>query len=151
MDQIIQAFGIDARLIIIQLVNFAVLMAALWYFLYTPILSILRERQARIEKGIKDAEEAARVRAAAVGERESVLAAAHKEAEEVAKRAREHGALLAASARREAEEKAAAILREAEAQGMRIKERLRQESEDEVARLASLAAEKILRERELAS
>lgn len=147
MDQIIQAFGIDGRLILVQLVNFVVLAAALWFLLYKPILSILRERQMRIEKGMKDAEDAAKAKAAAVSEREATLTIAHREAEEVAKRAREHAALLSATARKEAEEKAAALLHEAQMQGEDLKGRLLKESEAEVAKLAILAAEKVLRER----
>jgi F-type H+-transporting ATPase subunit b len=147
MYEIVQAFGIDGRLILIQIVNFVVLAVVLWYFLYKPILSILRERQARIEKGMKDAEEAAQAKAAAQSEREAMLAATNREAEEVAKRAREHAALLSAAMRQEAEEKSAAILREATLQGEDLKGRLLKESEAEVAKVAILAAEKILRER----
>jgi F0F1-type ATP synthase membrane subunit b/b' len=48
MEAIVEAFGIDAHLIIVQIVNFAILMAALGYFLYTPILNLLRDREEKI-------------------------------------------------------------------------------------------------------
>lgn len=38
MDQLIQAFGIDAKLITVQIINFGILLAALTYFLYKPVL-----------------------------------------------------------------------------------------------------------------
>jgi F0F1-type ATP synthase membrane subunit b/b' len=57
MEEIIHAFGIDQRLIIIQIVNFAILAGALGYFLYTPVLRLLREREEKIAQGLKDAEE----------------------------------------------------------------------------------------------
>src|SRR3990167_5866684 len=88
MDEIINAFGIDARLIIIQVVNFGILMVALGYFLYKPILRILKEREEKITQGLQDAEAAAQAKAEAGEEKQTILTNAHMEAGEVAKRAK---------------------------------------------------------------
>ena len=109
MEEIIHAFGIDWRLIVIQMFNFAVLAGALWYFLYTPVLGILKEREAKLKKGVEDAEEVTILNEAAV-RAERALADAAQKAEE-------------------------------------IKARAHKESEAEIAQLAILAAEKVLRER----
>ena len=58
MEQLIHAFGIDARLILLQVINFGLLMAVLSYLLYKPVLKVLAERQEKIAQGVKDAEEA---------------------------------------------------------------------------------------------
>ena len=58
MEEIIHAFGIDWRLIVIQMFNFAVLAGALWYFLYTPVLTILSDREAKLKKGVEDVPQA---------------------------------------------------------------------------------------------
>ncbi|HMA79010.1 MAG TPA: hypothetical protein VKP88_07860, partial [Candidatus Paceibacterota bacterium] len=63
MEQLIQAFGIDTRLIVVQIINFGLLLALLSYFLYRPILNLLEEREAKITQGIKDAEAAAAAKA----------------------------------------------------------------------------------------
>ena len=144
MDEIIQAFGIDARLIIIQLVNFGILMAALGYFLYKPILRMLKEREDKIAQGLKDAEDAAKAHSEAATEKQAILTAAHMEAGEVAKRAKVAADLQAAEQKATAEAKAAAILADAEAKREQIKAAALKDSEKEIAALAVLAAEKVL-------
>ena len=147
MDQLIEAFGIDAKLIAVQILNFTVLAALLTYLLYKPVLKMLSDREATIRTGIKDAEEAAVARAEANESRKEILAEAHGEAEEVTLRARTHAEGIHAEAVKDAEDKAAAILADAKARGEQIAERARTESEAEIAQLAVLAAEKILREK----
>ena len=83
MESLIQAFGIDLRLIVIQIINFAVLAAALSYFLYKPVLKLLKDREDKITQGMSDAEQAAKAREMAEEDRKVVLKEAHKEAEEV--------------------------------------------------------------------
>lgn len=146
MDQLIQAFGIDVKLIIVQIINFGILLAALTYFLYKPVLKVLRDREEQIAQGIKDAEAAAAAKADAEHEKQEVLKTAHQEASEVATRAK-----VAASEQSEeivsaAQEKAARVLADAETAGVERKEAIKRESEAEVAKLAVLAAEKILRQ-----
>jgi F-type H+-transporting ATPase subunit b len=144
MDEIINAFGIDARLIIVQLVNFGILMIALGYFLYKPILRLLKEREDKISQGLNDAEAAAKARAEATEEKQTILTSAHMEAGEVAKRAKAAADLQAAELKTAAEEKAQAILADAEIKREQIKAAALKESEKEIASLAVLAAEKVL-------
>lgn len=147
MEQLIHAFGIDARLIVIQIINFVVLVALLSYFLYKPVLKLLREREQKIAQGIKDAEAAASARARAEEERKAVLAAAHSEAEAVSSRAKEHAGTEAEEIVAAAREKAATIVAGAQVQGDELKAQALKQSEGEVAKVAILAAEKILREK----
>ncbi len=147
MDQIIHAFGIDVRLIIIQIINFTVLMVALGYFLYKPVLKMLADREAKIAQGLKDAEDAAKAKDEAGVEKQVILAAAHADAAEVANRAKKAAEVKASEIVGEAEAKAASVLAEAEAKRELIKEQARKESEKEIAQVAILAAEKVLRER----
>src|SRR3989344_2809326 len=126
MDEIINAFGIDARLIIIQVVNFGILMVALGYFLYKPILRILKEREEKITQGLQDAEAAAQAKAEAGEEKQTILTNAHVAA---------------------AQTKAGAVLSDAELKREQIKAAALKESEKEIATLAVLAAEKVLREK----
>ncbi len=147
MDQIIHAFGIDVRLIIIQIINFTVLMVALGYFLYKPVLKMLADREAKIAQGLKDAEDAAKSKDEAGVEKQGILAAAHADAAEVANRAKKAAEVKAGEIVGEAETKAASVLAEAEAKRELIKEQARKESEKEIAQVAILAAEKVLRER----
>ncbi len=147
MEQLIHAFGIDVKLIVIQIINFTVLVALLSYFLYKPILKLLSEREAKIEKGIRDAEAAAAAKAEAEQERKSILASAHAEAEEVSARSKEHASKEAGEIVASARTKAENVIAEAGEQANELKARALKETEEEVAKAAILAAEKILRER----
>ncbi len=147
MQEIITAFGIDWRLIAIQIFNFVVLLLALWYFLYTPVLAMIERRRSTIEGGVRDAELAAQKLAAAQSEHAQVLKAAHAEAVEVARRAKDHADIKAAELVHAAEEKSRRTMEEAKREGELLKERLYNESEAQIAQTALLAAEKILKER----
>ncbi|OGZ33915.1 MAG: hypothetical protein A2174_03465 [Candidatus Portnoybacteria bacterium RBG_13_41_18] len=58
MNELLNNFGIDWKLLVAQLINFAILFVLLRRFAYKPILNILRKRREDIEKGIKYTEEA---------------------------------------------------------------------------------------------
>lgn len=146
MEQIIEAFGIDQRLIIIQIINFAILMAALGYFLYKPVLKLLADREAKIAQGLKDAEAAAVAKTEADAEKAAVLAAAHKDAEAVHERAKAAADATANDIVSGANAKAAELMKAAEVKGEALKAQALKESEKEVAQLAILATEKMLRE-----
>lgn len=147
MDQIIHAFGIDTRLIIIQLVNFGLLMFVLGYFLYKPVLKVLADREAKIAQGLKDAEDAAKAKSEAGVEKQAILSSAHADAAAVAERAKKAAEEKASEIVGNAENKAATVVAEAEAKRELIKEQARKESEREIAEIAILAAEKILKEK----
>lgn len=145
MSELFAAFGLDWRLLVINLVNFGVLLAVLWYFLYTPVLKLLEDRRQKIAKGLEDAEAAGRARQEIEGERAATLAKAAGEADEALARAR-----AAASARErelveEAGRRADSIVAQAEAQAREEKARAISESRDEVAKLIVLGMEKALK------
>jgi F-type H+-transporting ATPase subunit b len=145
MEQLLQAFGVDVKLIIIQILNFVVLMGALSYFLYKPVLGILKAREEKIAQGIEDAEAAARSKASADEEKKQILSVAHKDAEVVATNAKTFADQKATEILAEAQVKAQGVIQNAEVKGENIKIQAQKESEAEIAKLAILAAEKVLR------
>lgn len=147
MEQIIQAFGIDGRLIIIQIVNFFILMGALGYFLYNPILNMLKQREDKIKEGIENAELAAKARANAETEKQDILTTAHQSADEIAKRAKAGADETAATIVAAAEQKAADTAANAAKAAEQLREQVKKEAEAEIAKTAILATEKILREK----
>ncbi|MFZ2887095.1 MAG: F0F1 ATP synthase subunit B [Minisyncoccia bacterium] len=147
MSELFAAFGLDVRLLLIQALNFAILLAVLWKFLYKPVLKMIDERREQITEGVQKAEAADRRLADADQEGKGIVASAAKEAEGIV-----------ASARGRADEQAAEIARQAQARAdqtlaeaiMKAGEAHRQalaSGEKEIARTAMLAAEKILREK----
>jgi F-type H+-transporting ATPase subunit b len=147
MEAIIAAFGIDVHLIVVQIINFTILMVALGYFLYTPVLNLLREREEKIAAGIKDAEAAAVAKASAETEKAAVLTEAHHAAAEVNARAKVTAEVAAAEIVAAAETAAHAAKAKAVVEAEQLKAAAIKASEAEIAKTAILAAEKILREK----
>jgi F-type H+-transporting ATPase subunit b len=145
MEEIVHTFGIDWRLIVIQIFNFGLLMGVLWYFLYTPVLRILREREALIEKGVQDAKDAAFSKDAAQSEKVTVLQKAHEEAAHIVARGTAHADERKQKTLEEADVKAKSILTKAHEEASALRDKAVRESDAELARLALLSAEKILR------
>lgn len=145
MDSLIHAFGIDIKLITIQIINFVVLAGALSYLLYKPVLRILSEREEKIKQGVADAESAKNAKLAADEDRKAIVESAHKEAEAVSKRAEEHAQEKAGQIMTNAEKEAAQALKIAADKAEALKETARKESEAEIAKLAVLATEKMLK------
>jgi F-type H+-transporting ATPase subunit b len=99
------AFGINGKIIIAQVVNFAVLLLILNKIGYRPIKKFVEERTAKIEEGVKNAEEAKKALANAKEEQESILASARKEAAKIIEtaqvKAKEQGDAQLAKAKQE--------------------------------------------------
>jgi len=147
MEEIIRAFGIDWRLIVIQMFNFAILAGALWYFLYTPVLTIIKDREEKLKKGVEDAEAATQARLNANDEKATILTKAHTDASDIVARAAVHAGEKGDSIVRDAEDKAQRALEDAKQKAEEIKVQAHKESEAEIAQVAILAAEKVLVER----
>jgi len=145
MEQLIHAFGIDIKLITVQIINFVLLLGILSYFLYKPVLKLLDEREEKIKQGILDAESAATAKAEAGKEKQAIVSEANKTAEAVVAKSEVHAKEKAADIVTSAEDKAAGIVKSAESAGNEIKDKARAESEAEIAKLAVLAAERVLR------
>lgn len=60
MEEFTKQFGIDWRLLVSQMVNFAIVLFVLQKFFYKPVARMLAERKQRIEEGIAKASEADR-------------------------------------------------------------------------------------------
>lgn len=55
--EILQSFGVDWKLLLAQLVNFAIVVLVLWRFAIKPLTKIMNERNKEIEVGLKKAQE----------------------------------------------------------------------------------------------
>jgi F-type H+-transporting ATPase subunit b len=139
------AFGVDVLKLAFQIINFLLILYLLNRFLFRRVLSLIDERQARIAKGLEDAEAAARDRELARAEREAALDEARKEAQAMIARAtkiaEDSRAEIVAAARTEAEKVAARAAAEITAE----KERAIAELRSQVADLALQAAGRLVK------
>ncbi len=146
MSELFSAFGVNWTLLGAQAVNFAIVLVALWYFLYKPVLATLAKRQEYVAKSVEEAKQVEALFARADGEAEARVRAADAEAEEIVATARELATTEKTRLVKEAEARAAAVAHDASARAAETIERARRESDRDVARLAVLAAEKVLKE-----
>lgn len=146
MDQIVSTFGINAKLLVIQIVNFGILLFLLHRFLYRPVIRIMNERQAKIEKGMDDAKKAATELTEASAKREEILAQTKAESKAILDSALASAGKIKESIQEEAEEKAKEIVAQAFAQAQEEKNKMMAEVKDEVLALAVEITEKILGE-----
>src|SRR3989344_3735833 len=120
--ELLEKLGIDGRLLLWQVINFAILFVVLRKFAYRPILEILRKRAETIQKGFEDAEKAKAALHDAREEREKII--------------------------REARKQASAILNDAEESGRsdvaREREQMFKEAKKEVGALVALGVDKVV-------
>ncbi len=144
MQALFDAFGLNISLLIAQAVNFGLLMVVLTYFLYKPVMKTIAERQKKVAQGVVDAQLATEKLAAADDQAAERVILAETEAEGIVTGARETASAEKVRIVKEAEARATALAADADARAKETAAKSLRDSEKEVARLAVLAAEKVL-------
>ena len=144
MDSLVSTFHLDIKLLIAQIINFAIVFAVLYFFALKPLLKVMAERTGTIEKSLADAKKIEENLNRAEGERQEVVNAAKKEAglilERVSAEAEEKREEMAAKAK---EEIGQIINKEKEKMRLEKAETLK-EIKAEVADLVVASLEKLL-------
>lgn len=145
--EIIAKLGIDWRLFVAQIVNFAILLLVLRRFVYRPMLAFLEERAERIDKGLKDAD-AAQKKLSEMEQRErEVLDRAKKDAQEIIAKSESSSKQQYEKVLAEAKADAARLMEQAEAKMETQKAKLFSEAKAELAELVIATTEKVLQEK----
>lgn len=147
MSEIVSAFGIDVRLLIIQAVNFGALLLVLWWFLYRPVIKMIETRRLKIEEGVRDAESAEKKLNEIENEKDSIITVATKKAEDIVMNSKKAAEEKEKELLAEAYSKNERVLEEGRARAKEEARILIKESESEIAKMAVLGAEKILKEK----
>ena len=87
--ELLNNLGINGKLLLAQIINFLVLLFVLYKFAYGPVLKILNERTNKIEKGLKDSEDAQKKLIEITEKERAVLVKARKQAQEIIAKAEE--------------------------------------------------------------
>jgi F-type H+-transporting ATPase subunit b len=80
-------FQVNLFQVVIAATNFLLFLAIIWTFAFKPVSRMLADRKARIEQGLKDAEQARSDRENAESERVATLTEARREANDILSRA----------------------------------------------------------------
>lgn len=143
-EGLLGVFGIDWRLIAIQMINFFILVGALSYFLYKPILKIIDSRSLVIKKGLSDAKQAEESLAKTEEDRRSVLMKAEGDARDSVEAGKKKAEEVIKKSIAEAEARRQAILLEASKEAEQAKVTALKEAEQEIARLVVLGSKAVL-------
>jgi len=146
MGAMVDSLGIQWPLLVVQLVNFLIILILLGKFAYKPILNMLDERAAKIKEGLEQSEQAEKRAADIDAEAKKALDEARKEGQLLIAQAKE-----AADKRREediaqAKKEAEALLERARGEILLEKDRAIAELRKEFADITISAAEKVINE-----
>lgn len=145
--ELINALGLNVKILLAQLVNFAVILFVLYKFAYNPILKMLDERRDKIEEGIKNAEDAEAKLAKIEMQQKEALADARKEAQKIIAAAEDVAKKNKEDILNEAKKQSQEILAKAEKNIEQEKNKMMEDAKKELSELVSLATEKVVGEK----
>ena len=141
-----EKLGINLSHLIIQFINFGVLLALLLIFAYRPLRRIFEERSRKIREGLEQAELARKRMEEVEEEVRRRLEEARRQGEEIIARAREAGEKMKAEAREEARKEAEIFMERAREEMRRERAEMVEQLRREFVDAAILAAQKVVRE-----
>lgn len=127
-----------------QCLAFAILIFLLYRFAYKPVIGMLDERANRISESMEQAEQIKRDNAAAAQKAQQIMSEAQAQTREILAQAQQISQRTIAAAQAEAREQREKLLSDAHRQIETDTQRAKDELRREVARLAILAASKVV-------
>lgn len=146
MDELIKNFHIDWRLLIAQIVNFAIVVGTLWFFALKPLTKKMNERTGYIEKSLKDAQKVEENLAKVEELKKEKLVDAAREAERMIREAKKAIEARKKEAIEKTREEASKIISEAKDQINIEKEKTTKEIKNKISELIISSLKKILGE-----
>jgi len=132
---------------IAQLINFAIVLAILYFFAFKPLVKIMSARTEKIDKSLKDAEAIEKKLALTEKEKADIIRAAKAEANAIVAEAGKRGEDKKNELVKKAKEEINRVIVEEKARIARDKEESLKEIKKEVADLVVLTVEKLLDEK----
>jgi F-type H+-transporting ATPase subunit b len=144
MDELVKTFHIDWKLLIAQLVNFAIVVGVLWYFALKPLMKVMNKRTGEIEKSLRDAKEIEQKLHDAEKTKQAVIIEAQKEAQILMEKSYKDAENLKEEKIRETRQEMEKIVVKTKADLHLEKEKMVQEAKHDVADLVISASSKII-------
>lgn len=144
MAEIVEKFGLEWHLIVAQMVNFAILFAVLYRFVYKPVLSVLDKRREKIEGSLKQAKEIEEKNRKLQEEIAEKLAVGKKEAEKIIAEAKEIGESARNNILLETNREVSSMLTKAKKDMEYEKERMMSDIQDYIVKMSLAVVEKLL-------
>ena len=140
----IASLGIDWKILVAQLINFAIVYYLLNRFAFKPIIKILEDRRSKVEQSLKDAEAIASQKTALDSEVKAVLGQARAEAESIVSQTEKAMKAEETKRREDIDRQANLIVAEAKTQINAMKAATKQELARDIGLLVVKASERII-------
>jgi len=144
---LLQALGIDWKLLITQGIAFLILVAILKKYVYPVLVKTVDDRRAAIEAGLKEAKESQEAMEKAEAKVAKLLAQARKDADDMLARTQKEAASVVAEAENKAKTRAEQIVADARAQLDVDVAKARQTLKKDTIELVALATERVIGEK----
>lgn len=141
-----EKLGLNLGFLVVQILNFLIIMVVLRAWVYKPLLSALEKRRAKIDAGLEDARVAAEARQNAEKDAAALLAEAQANAAQVIRDAKEKAELAGRDVRANLDNELAQARKAALVEVDAERERALSEIRTHVASLAIAAAQKLVGE-----
>lgn len=142
--ELLRSFGIEGKILLWQIINFGLLFAVLWYFLYKPIKKVMAERESKISESLNKAQELEEKSQALEKNLKNTMAQQRKELEDMHTKALAQQEKVKKELKMRAEEEAKKIVEEARSIIAQEKQNMFVVLESEIKHVAIALAEKIL-------
>ncbi|MDA2922162.1 F0F1 ATP synthase subunit B [Patescibacteria group bacterium AH-259-L07] len=144
MEELVTKLGVEWKLLIAQIINFAILLFVLKKFLYTPLVKFMNTRKEKIVSGLEKAQKAEEAFNKMQEQKEQELAKIHNQAQSIIAKAKETGDQKQQEIIAAAEEKAQKIIDDAKSQIKVEKDVMIKQVRSDIADLIAEATSKIL-------
>jgi F-type H+-transporting ATPase subunit b len=144
---LLQALGIDGKLLIEQAIAFLILVFILGKFVYPALVKAIDARRDQIEAGMKEAKEAQEALEKAEVKVSDLLVEARREADEIIARSHQEATAMVADAEEKAKNRAEQIVADARTQLDAEVRKAREALKSETIKLVALATEHVINEK----
>lgn len=144
---LLQALGIDGKLLVEQAIAFLILVVILGKFVYPALVKAIDARREQIEAGMKEAKQAEEALVNAEAKVSDLLADARKEADEIIARSHQEATAMVADAEEKAKTRAEQIVADARTQLEADVRKAREALKSETIKLVALATEHVVNEK----
>lgn len=148
--ELIEKLGVDLKLLIANIINFALLLWILGRFVYKPVLALLEKRRKMVEKSVEDAKQAEALLADIEKTRLEAISKIKIQSVQMLEKAAKRTEVVKKQITDTAHKEASLMIEQAKYQIAMEKSRMMKEMELEVAQLIVVGTSRIL-EREFSS
>ncbi|MFA5359539.1 MAG: F0F1 ATP synthase subunit B [Patescibacteria group bacterium] len=147
MENIIETFHLDVKLIIAQIVNFTIVFLVLYWFAFKPLVKVMAERTSKIAKSLDDAKKIEEKLAETEKDFNQVISEAKKQANSILEKAAFDADIKKQAEIKRAKEEIGQIINQEKQKMQAEKAATLKEIKKEVADLVITSVEKVLNEK----